>query len=165
MARKLALTVDNRREEAEVLEEDGELRVRIGENWHSAELERTNRQGLYSLIIDGRSWELFARERPGGFELLVGNRLYDVTVGSGRRAAEAEEAVAGVWSLQSPMSGQVVEVRVGAGESVQAGQTLVVVESMKMNNELTAARAGTVNEIQVSAGDRVERGRLLLRVS
>jgi biotin carboxyl carrier protein len=165
MARKLALRVDDRLEEAEVLEDDGVLRVRLGERWHTAELKRTNRQGLYSLIIDGHSWELFARERPGGFELLVGNRLYEVAVGSGRRTADSEEAITAVWSLQSPMTGQVVEVRVEAGESVQAGQALVVVESMKMNNELTAARSGTVSEIQVSPGDRVERGRLLLRVS
>jgi biotin carboxyl carrier protein len=165
MARKLALRVDNRQEEAEVLEENGTLRVRLGERWHMAELKRTNPQGLYSLIIDGHSWELFARERPSWFELLVGNRLYEVAVGSGRRTADSEEGVTGVWSLQSPMSGQVIEVRVAAGESVQAGQTLVVVESMKMNNELTAARAGTVSEVQVNPGDRVERGRLLLRVS
>ncbi|MGD9894824.1 MAG: acetyl-CoA carboxylase biotin carboxyl carrier protein subunit [Dehalococcoidia bacterium] len=165
MARKLALKVDDRREEVEVEEADGVLRVRLGDRWHTTELQRTNRLGLYSLIIDGRSWELFARDRSGGFELLLGNRLYDVAVGSGGRTADVEEEVTGVWSLQSPMSGQVVEVRVAAGDAVEAGQTLVVVESMKMNNELTAARAGTVSEVQVNPGDRVERGRLLLRVS
>ncbi len=165
MARKLTLRVGDRREEAEVLEEDGALRVRIGDRWHTVELEKTNRLGLYSLFVDGRSWEVFARERPGGLEVLVGNRIYDVAVGSGRRAVETDDEVTGVWSLQSPMSGQVVEVRVAPGEVVQVGQTLVVIESMKMNNELTAARAGTVGEVQVNSGDRVERGRLLLRVS
>jgi biotin carboxyl carrier protein len=165
MARKLALRVNHRREEAEVVEQDGALRVRIGDRWHTAELEKTNRAGLYSLLVNGRSWELFARERPGGFELLVGNRVYDVIVGSDRRGPDADEEVTGVWSLHSPMSGQVIEVRVGDGEAVQAGQVLVVIESMKMNNELSAARAGTVADLQVRAGERVERGQLLLRVS
>lgn len=166
MARKLALRVNGRREEAEVVEEDGVLRVRLGDRWHTVELERTNRAGLYSMLVDGRSWELFARERPGGLELLVGNRVYEVTVGSDRRGAEVDEGeMTGAWTLLSPMSGQVVEVRVANGDSVQAGQALVVVESMKMNNELTAARAGTVSDLQVSPGERVERGRLMLRVS
>lgn len=166
MARKLALRVNGRREEAEVVEEDGVLRVRLGDRWHTVELERTNRAGLYSMLVDGRSWELFARERPGGLELLVGNRVYEVTVGSDRRGAEVDEGeMTGAWTLLSPMSGQLVEVRVANGDSVQAGQALVVVESMKMNNELTAARAGTVSDLQVSPGERVERGRLMLRVS
>lgn len=164
MARKLALRVNDRRDEAEIDDQGGTLRVRLGDRWHTAELEKTNRAGLYSLLVDGRSWELFARERPGGFEILVGNRVYDVSVGNQRREEEEEE-IAGVWTLHSPMSGQVVEVRVANGDAVQAGQALVVVESMKMNNELTAARAGTISDIQVDPGERVERGRILLRVS
>ncbi|MGH2587240.1 MAG: acetyl-CoA carboxylase biotin carboxyl carrier protein subunit, partial [Dehalococcoidia bacterium] len=162
---KVSLMVDDRMAEAEIIAENGVLRVRLDDDWHIAELERSNRSGLYSLIVDGRSWEIFARERPGGFELLLGNRVYDVTVGTGRRAPQAEEGVTGVWTLTSPMSGQVVEVRVQSGEAVEAGQTLVVVESMKMNNELTAARAGAVTDLQVTPGERVERGRVMLRVS
>jgi biotin carboxyl carrier protein len=163
MARKLALSVDGRAEGVEVVEERDGLRVRLGDAWHAVELQPTNQSGLYSLLIDGRSWEVFARERPGGYELLIGNRVYQVDVGAGRRAAEPE-GVAGVWTLVSPMAGQVVEVRIAEGDRVEAGQTLVVVESMKMNNELTAVRAGTVHDVQVRPGERVEKGRLLLRV-
>jgi acetyl/propionyl-CoA carboxylase alpha subunit len=163
MAGKLTLSVDGRTEEVEVAGEPGALRIRLGESWHDVELQPTNQSGLYSLLIDGRSWEVFARDRPGGFELLIGNRVYDVDVGRGRRATEAE-GVTGVWTLVSPMAGQVVDVRVADGDTVEAGQTLVVVESMKMNNEMTAARAGTVQGVQVGSGERVEKGRLLLRV-
>ena len=164
MAGKLALSVYGRPAEVEVNAEVGELRVRIGEMRHTTELLLTNRTGLYSLLIDDRSWEIFARERPGGYELLIGNRVYQVDVGRGRRAPASEEEVAGVWTLTSPMSGQLLEVRVRDGDNVEAGQTLVVIESMKMNNELTAARAGTVSGVQVAPGERVERGRVLLRV-
>lgn len=163
MAGKLALSIDGRTEELEVAGEAGALRVRLGDHWHAVELQPTNQSGLYSLLIDGRSWEVFARERPGGYELLIGNRVYDVDVGRGRRAAEPE-GVTGVWTLVSPMAGQVIEVRVADGDQVEAGQTLAVVESMKMNNELTAARAGTVQGVQVRPGERVEKGRVVLRV-
>jgi len=163
MAGKLALSVNGRAEEVEVTTEAGGLRVRLGDRWHAVELLPTNQSGLYSLLIEGRSWEVFARERPGGYELLIGNRVYDVDVGRGRRAAEPE-GVAGVWALVSPMAGQVLEVRVADGDQVEAGQTLVVVESMKMNNELTAARAGTVRDVRVAPGERVEKGRTVLRV-
>ena len=163
MAGKLALSIDGRTEELEVAAESGALRVRLGDQWHAVELQATNQSGLYSLLIDGRSWEIFARERPGGYELLIGNRVYDVEVGRGRRAA-VPDTVAGAWALVSPMAGQVIEVRVAEGDEVEAGQPLVVVESMKMNNELTAARAGTVHDLQAQPGQRVEKGKVLLRV-
>lgn len=163
MAGTLALTVNGRAGEVEVVEQDGVFRVRLGDRWHTAELLKTNRNGLYSLLIDGRSWELFARERPGGFDLLLGNHVYDVDVGRPRRADAAE--VSGAWTLVSPLSGLVAEVRIQQGDTVQAGQPLLVIESMKMNNELVAARAGTVTEVHVAPGERVERGRTLLHIA
>jgi glutaconyl-CoA/methylmalonyl-CoA decarboxylase subunit gamma len=165
MARRLALTVNGRPAELQVVSEDGVLRVELNGTWHTAELARSNRSGLYSLLIDGRSWELFARERPGGMDLLIGNRVYAVEPAGARRADRTiEEAPAGTWSLTSPLTGQVAEVRVAGGDEVQAGQTLVIVESMKMNNELIAARGGIVSDVSVAPGDRVERGKLLLRI-
>lgn len=164
MASKLALTVNGRAAELEIEQGEGEIRVCLGDRWHSAQLERTNQSGLYSLVIDGRSYEIFARERPGGLEVLLGNRVYAIDVGR-PRADDAEPEVAGAWTLAAPMSGQVTEVRVAAGDSVTAGQVLLVIESMKMNNELTAARAGEVVEVGVGAGERVEKGRVLVRVT
>lgn len=163
MARILNLRVNDRLAEVEVETVAGELRVRLGDDWRTVQLERTNQSGLYSLLIGGRSYELFARERPGGFELLLGNRVYEIDVGQ-RAVEEAEREASGAWTLLAPMTGMVVEVRVQAGESVAAGAPLIVIESMKMNNQLTAARAGVVQEIAVAPGERVEKGRLLLRL-
>ena len=164
MAHVLALTVDGRPAEVELVVEDGELRVRLGDRWHTAQLEKLNQSGLYWLLVDGHSWEIFVRERPGGFELLLGNRVYEIDVGRKRGEEPAAEAT-GAWTLVSPMAGQLVELRVAAGDTVESGQCLVLIESMKMNNELTAARSGTVSEVLVSAGERVERGRPLLRIT
>lgn len=165
MAGPIALAINERATEAEVFAEDGALCVRLDGTVHRTELLRTNQSGLYSLLVDGRSWEVFVRERPGVFELLIGNRVYEVRVGRGQaRPGGADDGVSGVWTLTSPMAGQVVELRVQDGDAVEVGQTLAVVESMKMNNELIAARAGQVRDVQVAPGDRVEKGRALLRV-
>ncbi|MER3421314.1 MAG: acetyl-CoA carboxylase biotin carboxyl carrier protein subunit, partial [Chloroflexota bacterium] len=64
----------------------------------------------------------------------------------------------------SPLAGIVVEVRVAPGEEVRASQVLLVIESMKMNNELTAARAGRVTRVAVRPGERVERGAPLIQI-
>lgn len=164
MARRLALIVNGRPAELQVVSEDGRLRVELNGEWHTAELARSNRSGLYSLLIDGRSWELFAWDRPGGIDLLIGNRVYAVEPAGPRRADRGGDEPSGAWVLTSPMTGQVAEVRVANGDEVQAGQTLVVVESMKMNNELVAARGGVISDLAVAPGERVERGKALLRV-
>jgi pyruvate carboxylase subunit B len=60
------------------------------------------------------------------------------------------------------MPGLVVEVKVSAGEPVQAGQAVIIVEAMKMQNELTAAAPGVVSEVHVRSGDAVASGQTLL---
>jgi biotin carboxyl carrier protein len=99
---------------------------------------------------------------PG--DLLVGlhGRTIDVTV-NGRRSAHAEGTLHGHGqvTIVAPMPGRVVRVLVAAGDEVDAHQPVVVVEAMKMENELRAPRAGHVKEIAVTPGTSVEAGRVL----
>ena len=101
-------------------------------------------------------------ERPG--ELLVGleGRTIKVVV-NGRRSAhsEAEGHGHGQVTITAPMPGRVVRVLVAPGDEVAARQGVVVVEAMKMENELRAPRAGRVKEVSVAAGASVEAGRVL----
>jgi len=76
----------------------------------------------------------------------------------------AAEAVHATGDTLAPMPGQVVEVLVRAGETVEIGQRLVVVEAMKTHITLTADRAGTVERIAVAPGDAVTDGTLLVRI-
>ena len=69
---------------------------------------------------------------------------------------------AGEWMLTSPMAGVVLEVLVQPGDEVKAGQVIMVVEAMKMQNDLHARRDGTVKAVFVSAGQRVQQGEDLL---
>jgi biotin carboxyl carrier protein len=73
-----------------------------------------------------------------------------------------EEHPAGGWMVLSPMTGVVVDVYAKAGDKVVEGNVLMVIEAMKMNNELRAQRAGTVREVYVKEGQRVEPGTPLL---
>jgi biotin carboxyl carrier protein len=72
------------------------------------------------------------------------------------------ETDGGEWVLKSPMAGVIQDVRVQPGDEVEAGQVVVVIEAMKMQNDLHARRAGTVKAVYVTVGQRVDQGAPLL---
>ena len=82
------------------------------------------------------------------------------------RGAEAEaDRGGGDGKLHAPTAGRIIDVKVAVGDRVRPGQTLVVLEAMKIENALAVGVSGTVAEIKVSAGDQVPQGRLLLAVT
>ncbi len=88
-----------------------------------------------------------------------------VTALNGRRARrDAGAAASGQQRIAAPMPGKVIRVLVAAGDDIEAGQPLVVVEAMKMENELSGARPGRVVDVLVTEGQSVEAGRLLVVV-
>jgi biotin carboxyl carrier protein len=92
----------------------------------------------------------------------VGTTAVDVTVNSRRRSRVRDDGhSSGTQRLVAPMPGKVVRIMAGQGDRVLARQPIVVVEAMKMENELRAARDGRVAEIYVKEGESVERGTLL----
>jgi biotin carboxyl carrier protein len=137
--------------------------VRVGEYGLSLLLEGENNASrelhITSASPSGQSGEFLAG---------IDGRLVAVTV-NGRRtrrtSAEASGSGAGEQSVVAPMPGRVVRVLVGPGDEVQARQPLVVVEAMKMENELRSPRSGTIKEVTVSAGMSVEAGRVLVTVT
>jgi len=156
--------------EVEVEEGPKGLRVRIDNRWHTISLEQIGDAGLFSLIVSNHPHEFFAEERGGGFDIVIGSRAYSVLLETPERRAAplpekpeaAEPPEAGDWLVLSPMMGIVREIRVSQGDTVKAGDILVVIEAMKMNNDLKAQRSGRVQRVYVSPGERVEQGRALL---
>jgi biotin carboxyl carrier protein len=112
-----------------------------------------------------RVLDVAVTERPGG-EVLVQLPHVDVrVVVDGRRyqrAGRRDGAGTGDQHVTAPMPGRVLRFLVQAGDDVTAGQGLVVIEAMKMENELTATRPGRVREVLIVEGGSVESGRLLL---
>jgi biotin carboxyl carrier protein len=102
----------------------------------------------------------------GDGEAVVAGHVVPVALANRRRRSGATLGAGnGDQRVVAPMPGKVVKVLVAVGDRVEARQGLVVVEAMKMENELTVARAGTVAQVEVSEGSSVEAGRLLLVVS
>jgi biotin carboxyl carrier protein len=170
MAEKYVVRLGYDLKEVEVEDGPDGLRVHINGDWHSARLEQVGQTALYALVIDDRPHELFAVERAEGYDIVIGWDRYSVAVGTrDRRVAPAapsdqtlEEYPAGGWVVLSPMTGVLTEVYAKAGDEVAEGDVLMMLEAMKMNNELRAQKAGTVRELYVQAGQRVESGMRLL---
>jgi biotin carboxyl carrier protein len=116
-----------------------------------------------SLLVAGRSHDIGVEKREGGYRVLVRGEVVEVgLVEAARGAAVPRRPASGLSRVQAPMPGKLVRVLVSAGEEVGAGQGLVVMEAMKMENEIRAPRAGRVKEAPVREGQAVETGALLV---
>ena len=120
---------------------------------------------LYSLLIDQESYEALVERRRGDCHVLMHGDLYTVHVADEREQRLARATFvppSGDLAIAAPMPGLIVEVAVQEGQEVGQGDNLVVLESMKMGNELKAPRAGVVKHVHVKAGDSVDQGQTLV---
>ena len=116
-----------------------------------------------SLLVGARSHEVAVEGVEGGYRVAIGGDVLDVALVEASRGAAAPHRLAtGPARVQAPMPGKIVRVLVGAGDEVEAGRGLVVMEAMKMENEIRAPRAGRVKETPVREGQAVETGALLV---
>ncbi len=128
---------------------------------------------LIHLLLGNDSWTVACQQldgRPPRWALGAAGERFEVEVQDDRsRQIEAltaqDRKVAAGGVVKAPMPGLVVRVEVSEGQVVEAGEGLVVVEAMKMENELRASHRAIVEQIHVSAGDRVEKGAPLVTLS
>ena len=137
--------------------------------------KQSNVGGRYSLLIAGKSYEVYAHRltKPDvsgyRYEILVAGQHFEITVederektlkGSIRSGHESGEAI-----VRAPMPGLVLGLAVDPGTNVERGQTVVILEAMKMENDLASPITGKVKEIKVSKGQTVNQGDVLVVVS
>lgn len=122
----------------------------IGDEVHRVVMQRGSRRGEYVLWIDGHRYEVEALDE----------RTRAIRDLSGKGAQRTGPA-----PLVAPMPGMIVRVNVQVGDSVQPGAPVVVMEAMKMENELRAQSAGVVSAVRVQAGAAVEKGAILVDLS
>ena len=120
--------------------------------------------GVYSVLLEGRSFEVRATATPQVLNVETGGRRFAVEVRDPRNASRQSRAAlgSGRQNVFAPMPGKVVRLLVREGDTVDIGQGLIVVEAMKMQNEMKASRAGRVAEVRVGDGDTVAAGDTLM---
>ena len=127
---------------------------------------RAVRPGTWSLIVDGKSHVVDLDPRGAGTALssALAEAIAKIEDARTRKLARAVAPIGPSTGeeLRAPIAGKVVKLLVAEGDSVSAGQGVVVLEAMKMENELAAERGGTVQKVHKQAGQSVESGELLV---
>jgi biotin carboxyl carrier protein len=124
--------------------------------------------GIYSILIGGACFEARVEPDATGLRITIAGREYAVQIRDPRQwrrnrgaALEAE----GSQRVLAPMPGKVVRVLVKAGEAVEIGKGILVVEAMKMQNEVRSPKSGKIDRVLVSEGQAVSAGEVLAIVS
>jgi len=124
---------------------------------------------LYSVLFGGHSYDMLIEPQRFDYTVIFRGEQFQVQVedertrklNTGRKAPALPH---GELAIRAPIPGLVVKVLVNAGDEVADGQPLVILEAMKMENEIRSLRAGTVRNIAVTQGQRVEQNEVLLVV-
>jgi biotin carboxyl carrier protein len=146
---------------------EGRLYAASVDREHAIDVTLVGDGGSFSLLVDGRSYDVVADIDGGKVTvLMLGERFVVATEDERERAAHAVAGhkQGGRRELRASMPGIVVDVKVAEGAQVEEGQTLVVLEAMKMQNPLPAEAKGKVVRVLCKKGDAVAGGALLMEL-
>lgn len=134
---------------------------------HEVTLEPVGLSGLYLLMIDNVPYELHIESKNENLEIIFGRETFLVNPipwidQDSLASVQSDDTSDSV--LTAFMSGVVAEVLVSNGDSVTGGEVLLIIESMKMNNEITAPSSGNIEGLNLEIGAQVQEGDLLLRI-
>lgn len=160
---KYVTVINNEQYEIEI-DRDGKLLV----NGETRDVDFLNLGGaLYSVITETKSLEVVIEDEDNKIAVLLGGRLYDTQVLDERALLMAQRRGGiggGSGEVHSPMPGLIVKVPVEEGQEVHQGQTVVILESMKMQNEIKAPIDGVIRSIHCDAGQTVDKNTLLIEI-
>lgn len=161
---RFAATVGDAVEMIEVVGGDGRFRVTIGEQVWDVDA-RLSPPGRWSLLIDGASYLATVGDEEGAFVVEVLEETYGIRVEEATRHAVRTRGAAaggdGEQVVKAPMPGQVTHVAVRPGDLVAAGDPLLVIEAMKMQNEIRSPKSGKVDRLLTKEGQTVNVGEVL----
>lgn len=121
---------------------------------------------VYSVLLNGHSYDARVEEHPGSLVVIIDDFRFEIEIRDPRRwvPQSAGRGHDGLQIVTAAMPGKVVRLLVAAGDTVETGQGLVVVEAMKMQNEMKAQRAGRVLSVSVREGATVSAGETLVTI-
>ena len=164
---KLELKVNGAPGRIELLEPAPECRFRLDDGAEQAAQVELAEPCVYSILMDGRSYDARVEDTPeGSVVVVIDGYRFEIDVRDPRRMRRHGSGGSGegVQNVVAPMPGKVVRVLVAPGDAVETGQGLIVVEAMKMQNEMKAARAGAVLSVSAREGATVTAGEVLATI-
>jgi biotin carboxyl carrier protein len=166
VAMKYVTTIDGHEYTVDILDEH---KVNVDGITYHVDFMAVGDQPVYSLLVDGKSFDAHVYPNEDTWQVIFLGSLYTALVEDERekrlkaamagRVAEHED-----FHLKAPMPGMVISIPVQDGQEIKRGDVLVILESMKMQNELRSPRDGRVIRVRVKAGDRVEQKETMLSV-
>lgn len=133
---------------------------------YEVDFHQVGDQPLFSVLVDGESFEAYVQPEEEAWQVLLRGVLYPFQVEDERerrlRTAVGSLSASEEFVLKAPMPGLVIGVPVVEDQPIEKGAVLVLLESMKMQNELRAPRAGVIHRIRVQPGESVERNQILM---
>lgn len=163
---KLDLTLNGAPGSIEILARAPACRFRLDDGEERAAQVEIAEPSVYSVLLEGRSYDVRVEETPAGLVVVTDGFHFEIEVRDPRRFNRRAAGLGGegVQTVLAPMPGKVVRVLVAPGDTVEAGQGLLVVEAMKMQNEMKAARAGSVLNLSAREGATVAAGEVLVTI-
>lgn len=151
-----------------IVNDDGE--VELNGKKYELNFQGLSDTSLYSLILDGKSYDINIDESDDLYHVMLAGTIYEVKVEDERtrRLAGLKGSFAGVVGevlIKAPMPGVVVSVLAKLEQAVQKGDVVIILESMKMQNEFKAPKDGVVSSIRVKAGDKIDQNAIMLTIS
>jgi len=163
---KYITTIDEHEYTIEIVDE---RHVIVDGTVYEVDFESVSGQPVYSMLLNGDSHEAYIYPDEGQWDVLLQGILYPAIVEDEREKRLRSSfgggpAPSGEFFLKAPMPGLVISIPVKDGQEIVPGEVLVILESMKMQNELKSPRDGKVSRIRIKEGDNVERKQTLLSV-
>lgn len=163
---KFTVEISGEKHELDIKRDGSRVAAEIDGRRYEVEV-RESQPGIYLLVADGHVYQCRVDHPTAKLEspeVTVGNRAYAVTLTDPKRFRGAQSSGShtnGAAQIVAPMPGKVVRVLVEVGASVEAGEGIIVVEAMKMQNEMKSPKTGKVTAINVAAGATVNAGDVL----
>lgn len=163
---KYITTIGEREYTIEII---GENQIDVDGVVYDVDFESISGQPVFSILVDGDSHEAYVYPDEDRWEVHLNGIQYRVVVEDEREkrlrsSFGSGPEQTGEYYLKAPMPGLVISIPVSDGQEISQGEVLVILESMKMQNELKSPRDGKISRIRVKEGDSVERKQTLLSV-
>jgi len=160
---KLELRVGDRTRNLEIERHGEQFQIRIDGRVVAADVKQVQPE-VYSVLIDGAAFEARIECRASELRVQIDGREFFIAIADPRQWRRDRNQIAaaeGYQQIVSSIPGKVVRVMVRAGDAVEAGQGLLVVEAMKMQNEIKSPKAGKIERIAAQEGQTVNAGEVL----